>query len=167
MRILASLCLITGLLTAAGCSARADNVQPTTEPAPDIQPVQKSVAEWQAELTREQFHVLREAGTERSGTSKLLKEKRPGIFVCAACELPLFDAKTKYESGTGWPSFWQPIKGGHVLDVPDNKFGWNRTENVCARCKSHLGHLFTDGPRPTGLRYCMNGVALKFVPAEK
>ncbi|MBT5901976.1 MAG: peptide-methionine (R)-S-oxide reductase MsrB [Opitutaceae bacterium] len=166
MRTFATLLLLTGLLTSVGCSARASDAEPTTQPAADIEPVEKSDAEWRAELTAEQFHVLREAGTERAFTSPLLNEKRKGTFVCAACDLPLFDAKTKYKSGTGWPSFWKPIKAGHVLDVPDNKFGWNRTESVCARCESHLGHVFNDGPRPTGLRYCMNGLALKFVPSE-
>lgn len=167
MRILASLTLVVGLLTTVGCSARADDAQPTTQPAAGIEPVKKSDAEWRAELSNEQFHVLRQAGTERAFSSELLDEKRKGTFVCAACELPLFDTKTKYKSGTGWPSFWKPIKDGHVLDVPDNKYGWNRIESVCARCESHLGHVFNDGPRPTGLRYCMNGLALKFVLAEK
>ena len=166
MRTFATLFLLTGLLTSVGCSARASDAEPTTKPAAGTEPVEKSVAEWRAELTDEQFHVLREAGTERAFTSPLLNEKRKGTFVCAACELPLFESETKYKSGTGWPSFWKPIKDGHVLDVPDNKYGWNRIESVCARCESHLGHVFNDGPRPTGLRYCMNGVSLKFVPSE-
>ena len=166
MQFIAKLLFLVALLASAGCSARASDAEPTTKPAAGIEPVEKSVAEWRAELTAEQFHILREAGTERAFTSPLLNEKRKGTFVCAACELPLFDAKTKYKSGTGWPSFWKPIKEGHVLDVPDNKFGWIRTENICARCESHLGHVFNDGPRPTGLRYCMNGLALKFVPSE-
>lgn len=160
--------LITGLLLTGlvGCSAHAENQNALNAPAADIELIEKTDAQWQAQLTPQEYHVLREAGTERAFTSPLLKEKRAGTFVCAACELPLFDAKTKYKSGTGWPSFWQPITEGHVLDVPDNKYGWSRTENVCARCRSHLGHVFKDGPQPTGLRYCINGVSLKFVPAK-
>ena len=119
--------------------------------------------EWAERLSDEAYYVLREDGTERAGTSPLLGEKRAGVFVCAACELPLFSSETKYESGTGWPSFYAPLRDDHVVDLRDNTFGMVRTENRCARCDGHLGHVFSDGPQPTGLRYCMNGDALAFV----
>lgn len=122
-----------------------------------------SDAEWKQRLTPEQYDVLRRAGTERPFTSPLLKEKRLGEFVCAGCGLPLFSSATKYESGTGWPSFWQPLPGG-IGTTEDRTFGMVRTGVHCHRCGGHLGHVFEDGPPPTGLRYCMNGVALKFQP---
>lgn len=118
-------------------------------------------------LTPEQHHVLREGGTERPFTSDLLNNKTKGTYVCAGCGLELFPSETKYDSGSGWPSFYAPIAEGHVLTKLDESHGMIREENVCARCGGHLGHVFPDGPKPTGLRYCMNGLALKFVPAEK
>jgi len=124
-----------------------------------------SDAEWRQRLTPEQYHVLREEGTERPGSSPLLQEKRPGTFVCVACGNPLFDARSKYESGTGWPSFFDKLEGG-LETKRDFKLVWPRTEYHCARCGGHQGHVFEDGPEPTGLRYCNNGVALKFVPAS-
>jgi len=121
-------------------------------------------AEWRRRLTPAQFNVLRQAGTEQPFTSALLDEHRSGIFACAGCDLPLFASKTKFDSGTGWPSFWAPIEGA-VDTSADSSFGMTRTAVTCRRCEGHLGHVFDDGPKPTGLRYCMNGVALKFVPA--
>lgn len=133
-------------------------------PAEDTYPVQKSDAEWQAELSPAAFRVLREHGTERAGTSPLNAEKRHGVFACAGCGLELFDSETKFESGTGWPSFWAP-KDGAVGTTTDRSFFMTRTEVHCANCGGHLGHVFPDGPPPTGQRYCMNGVAMRFEPA--
>jgi peptide-methionine (R)-S-oxide reductase len=120
--------------------------------------------EWRRLLGAERYAVLREAHTERPGSSPLLKEHRHGTFVCAGCALPLFASATKFESGTGWPSFWQALPNG-VAKRTDRSFGFERTEILCRRCGGHLGHLFDDGPKPTGLRYCMNGLALAFRPA--
>jgi peptide-methionine (R)-S-oxide reductase len=128
-------------------------------------PVQKTDEEWQSELTPEQYRVLRKHGTERAGTSPLNQEKRDGLFRCAGCGEPLFDSNTKYESGSGWPSFYQ-AKPGAVETTTDTSHFMTRTEVNCAKCGGHLGHVFPDGPRPTGERYCMNGVALAFQPSE-
>ena len=131
--------------------------------AADAPAVTRAHGEWRPLLAPEQYAVLFEEATERAGTSPLNQEKRPGTFVCAACHYPLFEAAAKYESGTGWPSFWQPI-AGHVATRRDFKLFWPRTEYHCARCGGHQGHVFDDGPAPTGQRYCNNGVALRFVP---
>ncbi|MEM0899564.1 MAG: peptide-methionine (R)-S-oxide reductase MsrB [Pseudomonadota bacterium] len=128
--------------------------------------VEKSEAEWKDELTPEQFHVLRKHGTERAGTSELNHEKRQGTFICAGCNSPLFSSNAKFESGTGWPSFYEPIAPDAVTEHKDRSFFMVRTEIRCATCDGHLGHVFNDGPRPTGLRYCMNGVAMHFTSDE-
>lgn len=128
--------------------------------------IDKSDAEWRETLTPEQYHVLREHGTERAGTSPLNREKRPGMFRCAGCGKPLFRSETKFESGTGWPSFYAPAGDDAVSEHEDRSWFMRRTEVRCADCGGHLGHVFNDGPAPTGLRYCMNGVALDFEPDE-
>src|SRR5687767_13413918 len=125
--------------------------------------VQKTEEEWRRILTPEQYHVLREHGTERAGTCALLVEHRPGTFRCAGCAQPLFKADRKFESGTGWPSFFAPLEGS-IATSSDRSFFMTRTEVHCSRCGGHLGHVFPDGPPPTGLRYCINGVALTFEP---
>jgi peptide-methionine (R)-S-oxide reductase len=126
-------------------------------------PVKKSDQEWRGALTPEQYRVLRDHGTERAGTSPLNGEHRTGRFRCAGCGQPLFDSEAKFDSGTGWPSFFQPVQGS-VGTTEDRSLFMRRTEAHCARCGGHLGHVFPDGPKPTGLRYCMNGAALKFEP---
>ena len=120
---------------------------------------QKTEDQWRTALTPEQYRVLREHGTERAGTSPLNKEHRDGLFRCAGCGQTLFTSETKFDSGTGWPSFWAPMENA-VETTTDRNYGMVRTEVRCSRCKGHLGHVFSDGPKPTGLRYCMNGVAL-------
>jgi len=127
---------------------------------------QKTDEEWKRTLRPEQFHVLREHGTERAGTSPLNVEKRAGIFKCGGCGQPLFTSDTKFESGTGWPSFYQPIDGA-IETTTDSSYGMRRVEVHCSQCGGHLGHVFPDGPRPTGERYCMNGVALDFKPNDE
>ena len=131
-----------------------------------IVPVTKTDAQWRAELTADQYRILRESGTERAGTGPHLGNKAPGTYVCVGCGLPLFESGTKFESGSGWPSFFKPIAEDHITNVEDYSHGMVRVENRCAGCDGHLGHVFPDGPRPTGLRYCMNGAALAFVPED-
>ncbi|HEY0514873.1 MAG TPA: peptide-methionine (R)-S-oxide reductase MsrB [Thermoanaerobaculia bacterium] len=131
-----------------------------------IEKVTKTDAEWKKILTPEQYNVLRKEGTERAFTSPLNNIHQKGTFVCAACGLPLFSSEQKFDSGTGWPSFWAPIDPKHVVTAVDRSFFQVRTEVRCARCGGHLGHVFPDGPPPTGQRYCMNGVAMKFEPAK-
>ncbi|MEZ5525052.1 MAG: peptide-methionine (R)-S-oxide reductase MsrB [Pseudomonadales bacterium] len=129
-----------------------------------ITPINYSRREWRERLTPAQFHILRDQGTERPYSSPLNKEHRPGEYVCAGCDLPLFKSEHKYDSGTGWPSFHTAI-AGHIDTRPDDSLFYTRTEYHCARCGGHQGHVFKDGPKPTGLRWCNNGLALRFVPA--
>lgn len=127
-------------------------------------PVKRTPAQWRKKLTKSEYYILREAGTERPYSSPLDKEKRKGTFVCAGCNNRLYASSTKYDSKTGWPSFWKPLTGGIVTDT-DYKLGYPRTEVLCADCGGHLGHVFSDGPKPTGKRYCMNGAAMDFIAA--
>jgi len=129
--------------------------------------INKTEAEWKRELSPEQYHVTREAGTERPFSHPLNNEKRAGTFHCVCCGQPLFSSKAKFDSGTGWPSFFQPIEKGAVAEKEDRSLFMRRTEVLCSNCDAHLGHVFPDGPEPTGLRYCMNGTALDFKPSEQ
>jgi len=149
-----------GAFAAMSKSGEAETMT-TTDQAIDFSKL--SDVDWRKRLNAAQYDVLRKHGTERAGTSPLNKEKRKGTFACAGCELPLFSSDTKFESGTGWPSFFQPLANA-VETKSDRTFFMTRTEVHCRRCIGHLGHVFDDGPKPTGLRYCMNGVAMKFVP---
>jgi len=155
-RFLALLGASAALPVATACSGKAAQ--------PKVFPVNYSEAEWRRRLTPAQFYILRQKGTERPGTSALLGEHRKGTFVCAADGNPLYASTTKYESGTGWPSFFRPLPGGIETSI-DFEVGYPRTEVHCTRCGGHLGHVFDDGPMPTGKRYCMNGDAMLFRPA--
>lgn len=180
--ILAAITTVIGFACAS--KAATENVkvtEPMAETAPtpakniaksgpddvfDGQKVVKTEAEWKKELSPEAYHVLREEGTERAFTGEYADNHEDGDYYCAACHLKLFSSKTKFESGTGWPSFYQPINKKNVVEKTDKLLGYERTEVECARCGSHLGHVFDDGPKPTGLRYCMNSVSMKFEKAK-
>jgi peptide-methionine (R)-S-oxide reductase len=157
----------------SGAALAATSAKPGTAPASkhpqkkaEIVPVTKSDVEWKKSLTPEQYRVLREQGTERAFTGKYWNNHEAGTYLCAACGLELFSSDTKFDSGTGWPSYWQPIEKSHVKEITDDTYGMRRVEVECARCGGHLGHVFEDGPRPTGLRYCINSVSLAFQPKK-
>ncbi len=158
--------IIALALVAAGIALAAAPAKAAKGTSEVIEKVVKTDEEWKKILTPEQYNVLRKEGTERAFTSPLNHNHEKGVYVCAACGLPLFSSDTKFDSGTGWPSFWAPIDPSHVTTKSDRSFFMDRTEVRCARCGGHLGHVFPDGPKPTGLRYCMNGVSLKFEPAK-
>ena len=159
-----ALCFL--IMACKGNSQEKESVKVTESKSEKTFAVSKTDTEWQEQLTSEQYYVLRKAATENPFTSDLLDNKKEGTYVCVACETPLFESSTKFKSGTGWPSFYQEIEGNVAYDV-DYKVGYKRTEEHCATCGGHLGHVFEDGPEPTGERHCINGVALKFVAAEK
>jgi len=154
---------VSFLLSTSGCAQKNPAEKPVT---PVAGKVQKSEAEWKKQLSPEAYHVLREKGTERAFTGSLLKIKDKGVYHCGGCGHPLFSSETKFESGTGWPSFYAPISKEAVSEKIDRDHGWVRTEVLCARCDGHLGHVFDDGPKPTGLRYCLNSVSLSFSKTE-
>ena len=144
-------------------ASAADTLVPPVYENGRLVRVEKTDDQWKGELTAMEFNVLRREGTERAFTGDLWDNHAEGTYLCAACGLPLFDSATKFESGTGWPSFFQPLKPEYVAEKTDNAHGMTRTEVECARCGGHLGHVFDDGPKPTGLRYCMNAAAMDFV----
>ncbi|GGO94807.1 peptide-methionine (R)-S-oxide reductase MsrB [Stakelama pacifica] len=151
-------------LTGAGLAALTIGCSAGESQAAEKFPLSLSKAQWKQRLTPTQFRILREGGTERPFSSPLNDEHRRGIFSCAGCDQKLFSSKTKFESGTGWPSFYAPLPGA-VVTRSDRSLGMTRTEVLCSRCGGHLGHVFNDGPKPTGKRYCMNGAAMQFTPA--
>ncbi len=165
--ILTSIILLAGI---AGCDETPQTPCPTARQETPMTEgefaVTKTDAEWQALLTEEQYQILRQAGTERAFTGKYWDEKSPGTYLCAGCGQKLFISETKFESGCGWPSFFQPASADCIVARPDHSHGMTRTEILCSRCGGHLGHVFEDGPKPTGLRYCINSASLKLEKAE-
>lgn len=140
----------------------ANATKPATAQKGPVQKLLKTDAAWKKQLSEQEYYILRQKGTERAGTGKYLNNKEEGLYHCVGCLLPLFTSESKFKSGSGWPSFFEPFDPTYVLEVKDNSHGMVRTEIVCGRCNGHLGHVFDDGPKPTGLRYCVNGDILEF-----
>ncbi len=163
--IVAGLCAMLVGLAACGSGAHAEEpAKPQATAATSTQKVVKTEAEWRELLSPMQYKVLREKGTERAFTGEYWDNKADGVYVCAGCELPLYDSKAKFKSGTGWPSYWAAVSPDAVASESDNSWIMTRTELLCSRCGGHLGHVFDDGPEPTGKRHCINSASLKFVP---
>lgn len=157
--------LISGVFLMS-CQTKSNQVVAQDSTESSIEKITKSDEEWKAELSKLEYKVLRKAGTERAFTGDLWDNKEKGTYICQGCQLPLFHSDTKYKSGTGWPSYYQPIDEEHIGKDTDHILGYARTEVHCARCDGHLGHVFEDGPEPTGLRYCINSVSMDFIPEK-
>ncbi len=168
MKTIRTIALLSAFFGILSCSQAQKKSADVSDASSDSEPrqVDRSDTEWRQLLTAQEYYVLREAGTERPFSSPLNNNKKAGVYMCAACKTPLFSSETKFESGTGWPSFYKPLYAKNVEEKTDRTMGMARTEVLCEVCGGHLGHVFDDGPKPTGLRYCLNGVALDFKPKK-